>query len=102
VEVHQIDRSGSRLDPAAVLAFLGTRGVHSVLVEGGAQLAQSLLAADLVERWYLFMAPRIIGPDALRAFETWPAVRPSQWQHSGHRLHGPDLEVVLERDRSGA
>jgi len=57
------------VDPAAALAALGTAGLTRVLVEGGAQLAASLLRADLVDRIAWFHAPAVMGGDA------WPAVQ---------------------------
>ncbi len=45
----------------AVLAELLGRGLCSVLVEGGAALAAALVAADLVDRLDLFVAPKLLG-----------------------------------------
>ena len=52
-----------RPDVPAVLAALAERGIQSVLVEGGAQLAGAFVAADAVDvvRW--FLAPTLIGGD---------------------------------------
>ena len=49
------------IDLAAALALLRAEGVRSVLVEGGAQVITSLLAARLVDRIVVGTAPRIIG-----------------------------------------
>jgi diaminohydroxyphosphoribosylaminopyrimidine deaminase/5-amino-6-(5-phosphoribosylamino)uracil reductase len=57
------------IDPVAALTALGTAGLTQVLVEGGAQLAASLLRADLVDRIAWFHAPAVMGGDA------WPAVQ---------------------------
>ena len=45
----------------AALAELGGRGISSLLVEGGAQLAGSLLAAGEVDRLCVFVAPLVLG-----------------------------------------
>lgn len=50
------------------LRILRARGVHSLLVEGGASLAASLLEEDLVDRVVLFQAPVLLGEGALSAF----------------------------------
>lgn len=50
------------------LRILRARGVHSLLVEGGASLAASLLEADLVDRVVMFQAPVLLGEGALSAF----------------------------------
>jgi diaminohydroxyphosphoribosylaminopyrimidine deaminase/5-amino-6-(5-phosphoribosylamino)uracil reductase len=57
------------VDPAAALAALGEAGLTRILVEGGAQLAASLLRGDLVDRIAWFHAPAVMGADA------WPAVQ---------------------------
>jgi diaminohydroxyphosphoribosylaminopyrimidine deaminase/5-amino-6-(5-phosphoribosylamino)uracil reductase len=43
------------------LRTLADEGVQSLLVEGGAALAESLLREDLVDKLILFVAPRIAG-----------------------------------------
>ena len=57
------------IDLAGALGALGTRGLTRVLVEGGSQLAASLLRADLVDRIVWFHAPGVLGADALPAIE---------------------------------
>jgi diaminohydroxyphosphoribosylaminopyrimidine deaminase/5-amino-6-(5-phosphoribosylamino)uracil reductase len=63
---------------AAALRLLGTRGVRHLLVEGGAILGSSLLAAGLVDRLVIFQAPVILGAGALSAFAAFPAQRAGQ------------------------
>jgi diaminohydroxyphosphoribosylaminopyrimidine deaminase/5-amino-6-(5-phosphoribosylamino)uracil reductase len=46
---------------ADALAELGRRGVTSLLVEGGAELAGSLLAAGEVDELRVFRAPKVLG-----------------------------------------
>ena len=50
-----------RVPPARALALLAARGVHSVLVEGGAAIAGAFIQAGLVDRVALFMAPKLLG-----------------------------------------
>jgi diaminohydroxyphosphoribosylaminopyrimidine deaminase/5-amino-6-(5-phosphoribosylamino)uracil reductase len=45
----------------AALAELGSRGISALLVEGGAELAGSLLAAGEVDRLCVFVAPLVLG-----------------------------------------
>ena len=52
---------------------LRRREVRSLLVEGGAQLAGSLLADDLVDRLIIFQSPIELGRGALGAFAHAPA-----------------------------
>lgn len=49
----------------ALLAALATRGISSLLVEGGARAAQSFLDAGLVDRVQLFSSPVTIGKDGV-------------------------------------
>jgi diaminohydroxyphosphoribosylaminopyrimidine deaminase/5-amino-6-(5-phosphoribosylamino)uracil reductase len=46
---------------ALILEELGRRGIQSVLVEGGANVAGKFLDAGLVDKVSFFIAPRIIG-----------------------------------------
>jgi diaminohydroxyphosphoribosylaminopyrimidine deaminase/5-amino-6-(5-phosphoribosylamino)uracil reductase len=49
----------------AELAALGSEGVQSLLLEGGATLATSFLERDLVDKLLLFVAPIIAGAGVL-------------------------------------
>jgi len=52
---------GSEIDLRALMRELGRRGWCNVLVEGGARLAGSALAAGVVDRVAFFVAPIVIG-----------------------------------------
>ena len=56
-----IDDPRGRVAPRRALKLLAARGVQSVLVEGGAAIAGAFIAAGLVDRIALFVAPRLIG-----------------------------------------
>jgi diaminohydroxyphosphoribosylaminopyrimidine deaminase/5-amino-6-(5-phosphoribosylamino)uracil reductase len=56
-----------RVDPAAAMAALASRGITRVLVEGGASMAGALLGAGLVDRLEWFRAASLIGGDGLPA-----------------------------------
>lgn len=60
------------LDPSAALRWLAEHGVNSVLSEGGPHVAASLLAAKLVDRLLLIVAP-LAGGDGLLAIDGLPA-----------------------------
>jgi diaminohydroxyphosphoribosylaminopyrimidine deaminase / 5-amino-6-(5-phosphoribosylamino)uracil reductase len=49
----------------ALLEHLGHEDIASVMIEAGARLNRSALAADVVDKLYLFQAPRFLGPDAI-------------------------------------
>ena len=50
------------------LQKLKARGINSLLVEGGAGLAASFLAAECVDRLIIFQAPIVLGAGSLGAF----------------------------------
>ena len=55
-EVVRVDAGEGGLDVRAVLQDLGARGLHRVLVEGGAQVHRSLLDADVVDTLLVYVA----------------------------------------------
>lgn len=85
---------------AGQLRALRDAGLRSLFVEGGSVLAGALLAADVVDRMYLFQAPLLIGPGGASPFAGIPdrplpdAVR---WRPIEHRAIGDDTLVVLAR-----
>lgn len=56
----EADGSG-RPDVACLCDELGSMGIDSILVEGGAETAWSFVSAGLVDEYYVFVAPKIIG-----------------------------------------
>jgi len=56
------EESGT-LKVAAALEELAKRGITRLLVEGGGQLAASLMRANLVDRLYWFRAAKVIGAE---------------------------------------
>jgi len=51
-----------RVDVTAAMRLLASQGVVSLLVEGGAELAGSLLATRLADELHAFIAPILLGP----------------------------------------
>ncbi len=51
-----------RVDVGAALRVLAEQGLVSILVEGGAELAGSLLASRLADELHAFIAPILLGP----------------------------------------
>jgi diaminohydroxyphosphoribosylaminopyrimidine deaminase/5-amino-6-(5-phosphoribosylamino)uracil reductase len=60
-EVLILPSDGGRVDLRALMEALVRRDLHSLLAEGGAEIHASLLAADLVDKVILFLAPKLIG-----------------------------------------
>ena len=61
VEVEVLPGHHGRVNLDALLRLLGGRGVTSILVEGGGQVAGSFFDGGLVDRVAAFIAPMIVG-----------------------------------------
>ncbi|MEU6700951.1 RibD family protein [Pseudonocardia sp. NPDC046786] len=59
--IREVPAAPGGVDLPAALAVLHADGIRSVMVEGGARLLTALLAAGLVDRVVVGIAPRIIG-----------------------------------------
>ncbi len=85
------------LDPVAVLDELSARGIQSVLIEGGAQVAESFLASGLVERFHEFVGPTGFGPEALAGPRNTPSHHPEGWKLVCDTAVGDDRYRMWER-----
>ncbi len=56
-----VPEKNGQLDMKALLRRLGSLGVSKLLVEGGGELAWSLIAEKLVDKSYWIMAPKVLG-----------------------------------------
>jgi len=97
--VHSVPKTNLGLDLESVMGVVQELGVESVLCEGGAKLANSLSRKDLVQRLYLFVAPKTLGPGGILAFGDsgeslkWDNFLPTL----APELHGRDTLIVLDR-----
>lgn len=87
-------------DLHAGLARLGEHGLTSLLVEGGARLAKSLLEAHLVDELLLLKGAATLGNRAIRPFPAHPfddlnAAGLAGWQVTERRQVGPDRLMRL-------
>jgi diaminohydroxyphosphoribosylaminopyrimidine deaminase/5-amino-6-(5-phosphoribosylamino)uracil reductase len=67
VEVVQVAGRGGKPDLRAVIAELGRREMLSVLLEAGAKLNSAALAAGIVDKMRVFLAPKIAGFQGIAA-----------------------------------
>ena len=64
ITADDVGRSEAGVDVRAAMHLLGERDVCHVLVEAGPRLAASFMDAGLVDRFVLYLAPKVIGGDA--------------------------------------
>lgn len=83
------------LDLRAALAVLGAEGIGTVLAEGGARVARSVLAAGLAQRIHLLYAPLLLGEGAPGAFGGGETPR-GAWRVSERAALGEDTLLTLE------
>lgn len=97
VEVESVPEHGGKLALRKVLERLAERQITSLLVEAGAQVNASLLDTGLVDKVFLFYAPKFLGGDKsvpLLSESRGEALR-TDIKLERHRLHrfGPDFAV---------
>ncbi len=98
VEVIELKEAGGRLSLRAVLDKLGKREITSVMLEAGARLNGSAIESGLVDKVWLFYAPKFFGEGGLPLFApplAGQAGGVSLPPLSDYRLHrfGPDFAV---------
>jgi len=99
-EVVVLPAQAGRVDLAALWRLLGERGLLSVLIEGGPELAAAALDAGVADRLLLFLAPKIIGGSEARPLFGGRSVQAladaRQLTILRTRRCGPDLLIEAE------
>jgi diaminohydroxyphosphoribosylaminopyrimidine deaminase/5-amino-6-(5-phosphoribosylamino)uracil reductase len=88
------------LDLAAVLRALSERGVTRLMVEGGARVAASFIAAGLVDEAWLLRGPDPIGDEGLPALGPLPLdaiTRSSQFKVRASETLDQDILTIYDR-----
>lgn len=88
-----------KLDLGELLKQLAQLEINEVWLEAGATLAAAFLELNLVDRMYMYMAPKLMGSDALplvaiKGLSDMQQV--SEWQWQDVRKVGADLRLLLE------
>ncbi|MCK4323388.1 MAG: bifunctional diaminohydroxyphosphoribosylaminopyrimidine deaminase/5-amino-6-(5-phosphoribosylamino)uracil reductase RibD [Armatimonadetes bacterium] len=97
-EIVLVSEEEGRVDLRELMRQLGSRDIMSVLIEGGSQLVGGLLQEGLVDKLFLFYAPKILADDqALSAISGMKAESISDAR--GVRIHsveqiGADILVT--------
>jgi diaminohydroxyphosphoribosylaminopyrimidine deaminase/5-amino-6-(5-phosphoribosylamino)uracil reductase len=91
--VLRVPQSGEgRVDVRAALELLAEHGIVSMLFEGGAELAGSLLASRLADELHAFIAPILLGPRGRPGAVDWagpdtpadaPRIQEPTWEVCG-------------------
>ncbi len=85
-----------RIDPLAALRVLASRGIVTAMIEGGAELAGSLLAGAVADELHAFIAPILLGPRGRPGAVDWagpatpgeaPCIENPQWEVCGVDAH---------------
>jgi diaminohydroxyphosphoribosylaminopyrimidine deaminase / 5-amino-6-(5-phosphoribosylamino)uracil reductase len=79
-----------------LLTNLATRGMSSLMVEGGAEIARRFLDAGLIDHVVLFQSDLTIGQGGLESPLT-PSDMPAEFQRIGESRFGPDRCFEYER-----
>ncbi|MBB3919615.1 bifunctional diaminohydroxyphosphoribosylaminopyrimidine deaminase/5-amino-6-(5-phosphoribosylamino)uracil reductase RibD [Rhizobium fabae] len=83
--------------PEVLLPALATRGISSLLVEGGAKTARLFLEAGLVDRIQLYQSPIVIGEGGIESPLDTTDI-PSGFAHRGTYVFGADRLDEYERE----
>ena len=85
-----------RIDPHVAMEAIAQRGIVWLMIEGGAELAGSVLAARLVDELHCFIAPILLGPRGRPGAVDWagpdapgkaPRIESPQWEVTGNDAH---------------
>jgi diaminohydroxyphosphoribosylaminopyrimidine deaminase / 5-amino-6-(5-phosphoribosylamino)uracil reductase len=88
------------LDPLAVLHALSEKGITRLMVEGGARVASSFVAAGLVDEVWLLRGPEAVGDDGVPALDALPLAAITQspaFRVRASETLGRDTLTVYER-----
>jgi len=91
-----------RLNLDAALAWMGGAGLNEVWTECGPTLAGALLDRGLVDEMVLYLAPKLLGSTARPLVEIAAPARLAEamtWQVHDLQQIGPDIRIMLRRDR---
>jgi diaminohydroxyphosphoribosylaminopyrimidine deaminase / 5-amino-6-(5-phosphoribosylamino)uracil reductase len=60
-EVVALESRGPGVDFRAAMHYIAEQGLHSVMIEGGPRVSASAMTSRLVDRWLVFIAPKLVG-----------------------------------------
>jgi diaminohydroxyphosphoribosylaminopyrimidine deaminase/5-amino-6-(5-phosphoribosylamino)uracil reductase len=99
-QVIRVATASAGLDPAAVLQALAEKGITRLMVEGGARVASSFVAADLIDEIWLLRGPDKVGPEGVAALDALPLTAITQsptFKVRASETLGKDTLTIYER-----
>jgi len=99
IEVMEVAADGQgRIDLGDLLSKIGTRGISSVLIEGGSQIITSVLSKGLADKIVVTVAPKILGKgiEAVGNLGISEIARSVKLSHVKLYRKGPDLIIEGE------
>ncbi|PPK43043.1 diaminohydroxyphosphoribosylaminopyrimidine deaminase [Trinickia symbiotica] len=97
IEVVALPNEQGKVDLPAMLKALGTRGINELHVEAGHNLNGSLLREGCVDELLVYLAPSLLGVDAMGMFDiAAPATLENRVRLAFHAVDriGDDLRIV--------
>jgi diaminohydroxyphosphoribosylaminopyrimidine deaminase/5-amino-6-(5-phosphoribosylamino)uracil reductase len=97
IEIIELKESGGRLSLIAVFKKLAERQITSVLLEAGSHLNASALESDLIDKVWLFYAPKLLGADAVPFLADTGHRSPATGHELLHqRIHNFGHDIAIE------
>ncbi len=94
-EIMPIPRVPGGLDLAALLIGLRARGLHRIFIEGGGVTVSRFLAAGLLDRLHVTIAPMLLGA-GIPAFTLPGVAHPDQGLRVGWTVHRLGADLLLD------
>ena len=105
-EVVRAPGKDGKTDLPALLAALAEREINEVTIEAGRKLCGAFLAEGLVDELVVYIAPLVLGDDALPMFATPPPPKlaaAARWTTDDVKVFAPgDVRVVYTNPESAA
>jgi diaminohydroxyphosphoribosylaminopyrimidine deaminase/5-amino-6-(5-phosphoribosylamino)uracil reductase len=99
-QVIRVAATGAGLDIKAVMRSLAEKGITRLMVEGGARVASSFVAADLADEIWLLRGPETIGTGGVPALDALPLAAITQspaFKVRASETLGKDTLTIYER-----
>jgi diaminohydroxyphosphoribosylaminopyrimidine deaminase/5-amino-6-(5-phosphoribosylamino)uracil reductase len=99
-QVIRVAATGAGLDIKAVMRSLAEKGITRLMVEGGARVASSFVAADLADEIWLLRGPQTIGTGGVPALDALPLATITQspaFKVRASETLGKDTLTIYER-----